>query len=73
METSKNLMDKQITSGAVGSQSELPGDHLQPPCSERNPDRAALNLAETETIRSFAEHVVRLLCERHHTAEQDSR
>ena len=71
METPKNIMDKQITSGVVGEQVGGSGDPPQKATQEARPGRAALGPAEAENIRGFAEHVVRLLCERHNGTPQD--
>ena len=71
METPKNIMDKQITSGVVGDQVGGRGDPPPKATPQARPERAALGPAEAENIRGFAEHVVRLLCERHNGTPQD--
>lgn len=65
-------MDKHITSGAVGGQTKLQGNHLDKTLSQARTDRAALGPEEAETIRGFAEHIVRLLCARHNLTLQDT-
>ncbi|MBB1077588.1 hypothetical protein HUU62_24595 [Rhodoferax sp. 4810] len=65
-------MNKQTSPGDVGDHSELHGVHSHQASSKGNTDHAALDPEQSETIRGFAEHIVRQLCARHSDQQDKS-
>jgi hypothetical protein len=64
-------MGNKNTPAVIGVQLELCGAQLHKTSSKKKPDKVALDPAQTESIRGFAEQIVKLLCERHNCTCKD--